>query len=255
MELKKIKFEKTTSIISFLFVFTVFISCLILIFTKTQPQSIVPYSIYFVPAVHALCAVLSFIMIFKFYYPIMFFMLQLESAICILTNFEILGIFFYYIAVFLIFIIYYQTKPVKYVVCICYSIHLLLLLFTINYGWPRFVIDLFTSFYMMAIYLWLYNLLKVRFSCFKPSMIMSNSTIGDRIPGTVLKLSEFELTERQVNFILDYVNNNLSYNDLTEKYYVSLSTVKKEFAEVFKVFGVTKNDELKLLLLQYVVEK
>jgi len=86
-------------------------------------------------------------------------------------------------------------------------------------------------------------------------MIMENSTIGSKIPGTELKLSDYDLTERQVNFIYDYINNNLTYNDLTEKYYVSLSTVKKEFADVFKIFGVTKNDELKLLLLQYVVEK
>ena len=84
---------------------------------------------------------------------------------------------------------------------------------------------------------------------------MNNSTIGEKIPGTKLKLSDYNLSERQISFTLDFINNNLSYNDLTEKYYVSLSTVKKEFAEVFKIFGVTKNDELKLLLLQYVVEK
>lgn len=255
MELKKIKFEKTTSILSFLFILSVFTVNIVSIFFKTEPTAIIPYSIIIVPLMHGICTILCFILIFNFYYPILFACFQIESLVCILTNFEILGIFFYYISIFLIFIIYYQTKPVKYIVCICYAFHHLFLAITYKYGLFRFMVNEFTSVYMLSIFLWLYNLLKVRFSCFKPSMIMENSTIGSKIPGTELKLSDYDLTERQVNFIYDYINNNLTYNDLTEKYYVSLSTVKKEFADVFKIFGVTKNDELKLLLLQYVVEK
>ena len=255
MELKKVKYERATSIISFLFVFSVFIGNIVIISLNAEPKIIIPAIRYCIPVIHGICSILSFIIIFKFSYAILFSMLQLESIICIITKLEILGIFFYFISIFLIFLIYYQTKPVKYIVCISYAIHIFLLGCTFTYGWQNFLLNVFTSCYMFVLFLWVYNLLKVKFSCFKPSMIMNNSTIGEKIPGTKLKLSDYNLSERQISFTLDFINNNLSYNDLTEKYYVSLSTVKKEFAEVFKIFGVTKNDELKLLLLQYVVEK
>ena len=44
------------------------------------------------------------------------------------------------------------------------------------------------------------------------------------------------------------------YKELSEKYYVSISTVKKIFADIFKVFEVNNIEELRLLLLQYQVE-
>ena len=58
-----------------------------------------------------------------------------------------------------------------------------------------------------------------------------------------------------MDFILDNLHENCSYKDLSEKYFVSLSTVKKDFSELFKIFGVTKLEELHLLLLQYKVTK
>lgn len=255
MELKRIKFERATSILSFLFVFSILIGNLVLIKLGAKPVCTIPYARIFIPIIHGICSIVAFILIFKFDYIILYFLFQVESLVCIITRYEILGIFFFFISIFLIFIIYYQTRPVKYIVCVSYAVHLCALAYTFTYGWTNFLIAVFTSFYMFVVYFWLYNLLKVRFACFKPSMIMNNSTIGDKLPGTTLYLSEFNLTERQISFVLDFVNNNLTYNDLTEKYYVSLSTVKKEFTEVFKIFGVTKNDELKLLLLQYVIEK
>jgi len=55
--------------------------------------------------------------------------------------------------------------------------------------------------------------------------------------------------------ILDNIQNNLSYKQLSEKYFVSVSTVKKDFSEVFQVFEVTKLEELHLLLLRYQVSR
>lgn len=55
--------------------------------------------------------------------------------------------------------------------------------------------------------------------------------------------------------MFDYINNGLNYKDLSDKYYVSLSTVKKEFTDIYKIFNVTKLEELHILLLQYVVDK
>ena len=47
----------------------------------------------------------------------------------------------------------------------------------------------------------------------------------------------------------------MSYKEISEKYYVSISTVKKIFAEVFKIFNVSNIEELRILLLQYQVKE
>ena len=74
-------------------------------------------------------------------------------------------------------------------------------------------------------------------------------------PGTEIQLSSLGMTERQVNFIYDYIMENLNYKELSEKYHVSLSTVKREFTEVYKIIGVTKLEELHILLIQYKISK
>ena len=51
------------------------------------------------------------------------------------------------------------------------------------------------------------------------------------------------------------MRNKLSYKELSEKYFVSISTVKKIFADIFKIFNVSNIEELRLLLLQYQVEE
>ena len=74
-------------------------------------------------------------------------------------------------------------------------------------------------------------------------------------PGTAISLSDFKLSERQINFVLANLHRNLSYKEISEEYFVSVSTVKKEFAEVYKVFNVSKLEELRILLLQYQIEE
>ena len=106
----------------------------------------------------------------------------------------------------------------------------------------------------MVFYLWIYNILKQKFSCYIPSNVSKNTTITNCNKGDVLKLSDFGLTEMQMNFVLANLHEGLSFKEISEKFFVSLSVVKHEFVKVYKIFSVDNLHELRLLLLQYQVK-
>ena len=97
--------------------------------------------------------------------------------------------------------------------------------------------------------------MKAKLSCFIPNNVANNDVLNGKQPGSRIKLSDYSLTERQITFVLENVHNNLSYKDISDKYNVSVSLVKKVFSEVYKVFNVSKLEELRILLLQYQIEK
>lgn len=72
--------------------------------------------------------------------------------------------------------------------------------------------------------------------------------------GSVLKLRDYALSERQRAFIIGSIKNGETYEKLGEKYYVSTSVVKKDMAAACKYFGVANREALRILLLQYRVE-
>ena len=92
-------------------------------------------------------------------------------------------------------------------------------------------------------------------SCLFPQNVRENNTIIGKPAGSTISLSEYGLNERQSNFVIENIHNKLSYKEISEKYFVSISTVKKIFAEVFKIFNVSNIEELRILLLQYQVKE
>ena len=65
---------------------------------------------------------------------------------------------------------------------------------------------------------------------------------------------DFGLTKRQINFLKDYMYTKLSYKEIAEKYVVSISTVKKDMADIFCKFNVKNINELYFLLSQFVIK-
>ena len=72
--------------------------------------------------------------------------------------------------------------------------------------------------------------------------------------GSTLKLSNYELSERQIAFILGSIKQGETYEVLGNRYYVSTSVVKKDMAAACKYFGVANREALRILLLQYKLE-
>ena len=74
------------------------------------------------------------------------------------------------------------------------------------------------------------------------------------LKGSILKLSDYELSERQIAFILGSIKQGETYESLANRYYVSTSVVKKDMAAACKYFGVANREALRILLLQYKLE-
>ncbi|MCR4735536.1 MAG: hypothetical protein K5829_11085 [Treponema sp.] len=218
-------------------------------------KSIIPYSSIVIPVTHIICCGLSFICIIKPIYPLNVIICFVESILTVLTNTEILGVFLFYTGIIIFWLNDIITVKKKIYLIIFFALHILSIFLGYTHGWVHTLITFGSSIFMLSFILWIYTILKERFSCFLPTNVTHNNILGSKQPGSELSLSSYGLTERQINLVLDYVYNNLSYKALSEKYALSHSLVKKEFNEVFQIFKVSKIEELYILLLQYQLKK
>ena len=227
--------------------------------SKGDKYSILPRTDLILPTVHLVCCLSSFICIFFPIFPLNFFICMMESTITILCGTEILGVFLFYASLVIILVenkfnFRLQLSSILLTTAL-FVVHLVTIFFSYPHGWVRTLIAFGSTMFIGAFFTWIYAYLKEKFSCFFPTNVTKNETIGVRIPGSELKLSEYGLTERQINLVIDYIYCNMNYKKLSEKYAMSLSLVKKEFNEVFKIFNVSKIEELYILLLQYQLKK
>ena len=250
-----LKTERIVSFIGFIFLLAAFICTLFLNGDKNSIINIFIDSKILWIVVHSICAILCLFTFFKPNFRLFSIILFIESNTTILTNFEHLGIFFFYGMIALELISGYLKNKGKYLIIIQFIIHLICIILIYPHGLPRVIIALCTSFFYLTFFTWLYQLVKIKFSCLIPASITLNSVLKNKQVGSTISLSKYGLTERQINLTLDYINLKLSYKDLSEKYNMSVSTVKKDFSEIFKIFGVTKIEDLLILLLQYQITK
>ena len=235
--MKKDKYiiEKIVLIFSVFFMALVNVLCYYFIFTGQSNNRLIPFSTYVLPTVHGLVFLGTIYICFRYNYLIQFFLFHVAEVIIILNR--------------------YEKKDYKIFLITSLSIHIICIVLTIFDSWTYGLVHLFSSLLMLICFLWFYEILKVKFACFTPTSLKNESVLSNIKQGSNIFLSDYGLTERQINFVFDYINNGLNYKDLSDKYYVSLSTVKKEFTDIYKIFNVTKLEELHILLLQYVVDK
>lgn len=215
----------------------------------------IPYLNLIYPITHILCFILGLIVLFTENKQLFFLVLQIESLISLTSEYALIGIFLFHTSIFIIYIDYYEIKKAHNVIKICFVLHGFVLLYNFFIHWEKAVLYLLSTVLTYFIFNYITDLLRTKYSCFIPTTVTKQSKLSNIKPGNKIKLSELGLNERQCNFLYDYVINNLNYNNLTDKYNVSLSTVKKEFADSYKILGVNKLEELHILLLQYQIEK
>ena len=250
MEKRWITTERVVAITASVFLSVAFIVSIII---GGEPKCIIPHTEIFIPCVHLVCVTLAIICIFVPRFYLQFMIMQIESVLTILTALPFLGIFLFYGSVFIFMCQQYTMKHIIRALSFFGVIHVIALVLTYPHGVPMTFVTIACSIFYASFFVWIYVILKTKFSCFTPSRISYHSTISNKLPGTELKLLDFKLNERQRTFIIENLHNQISYKALSEKYNVSVSTVKKEFSHIFDVFGVSKQEELHLLLLQYQV--
>ncbi len=250
MNKKWITIERVVAIFACIFLILSIIS---LHFSDTM-RSAIPHSTTILLVVHTISFFLALYCVFKPNFSIEITILQVESIFTILTGLAPLGIFLFYGSVFIFFCKKSSTKNTKTKLLIALIIHILVIFATFVQGLLYTFMTLICSFFYCAFFIWIYFILKTRFSIFTPTKVIENSTIVEKLPGTKINLSDYNLTERQKQFTIENIKNNLSYNEISDKYNVSISLVKKEFRAIFQIFGVSKKEELRLLLLQYEID-
>ena len=249
MDRNRINSGRVVAVVGFVFLLTATIISILLdgdpnsIIEKIAPTAIV------IPIVHGICLILTIVCIIKPSPFIMVSILLLESELTILTNYEELGIFFFYAALILILCKDILSNKDKKHLFGMFGLHLLTLLLTYTHGVVYMLVSIGYSMF------WIYSILKAKLSCLIPQNVRENNTVIGKPAGSVISLSDYNLNERQRTFLMEHIHDKTSYKELSEKHFVSLSTVKKEFADIFRVFNVSNIEELRILLLQYQVKE
>ena len=146
---------------------------------------------------------------------------------------------------------YFTTNAKKKLIpfIICWIITLFSL---IPFGMQRFILGLVISAFFAGFYAYIYKKLEGYISVFAPIKSIESESLPEK--GTLLNLADYGLTERQVKLVEDYMDHRLSYKELANKYYISISSVKKDMVSVFVKFGVKNINELYIVLSQYIIK-
>lgn len=260
MKTNKTHMERVIASVGSIFVFVSFLASIFLDGDKNSILELIPirfnghpFTSILLPVLHGTTFIIGLSCVIKPGIKREYTVLLVESCITILTNYEQLGIFFFYVAVVLIIIDFQFSKKafiISYILCV---IHVICILLIYTHGWAVTFVALFTSFFYGTFFISIYKFLKSEF-CLVPANVTENEILKT-VRGKTLSLSDFKLSERQINLVYDCLNDSLNYKDLSEKYFISVSTVKKDFTDVFHVFNVDNLNELKMLLIQFQITK
>lgn len=255
MNKNRISSERVVAVVGLVFLLVAGIISLLL---NGDPNSIIEFiapTKVVIPIVHFSCVVLAIVFLINQNLYVMISIFLIESELTILTHYEQLGIFFFYAAVILLLCKNLIKTKARSKLLHLFLFHIITLVLTYTHGIKYMLINLSYSIFCFAFYMWIYTSLKAKLSCIFPQNVRENNTIIGKPAGSPISLTDYNLNERQRTFVIENIHNKLSYKEISEKYFVSVSTVKKIFAEVFKIFNVSNIEELRILLLQYQVKE
>jgi DNA-binding CsgD family transcriptional regulator len=255
---KKKKFWSPARIATFCGTFALATATIMNIVCGVDFSSILPHEQIVIPVVNGICTVLCFLL---FLSPsnlsLQLAILIPESIFTTLSGYDVLGNFLYMAIILYLFCSgFFRTKS-KQKIVLLFSIWFLVLLTLENFGWNRVIFADVIFIFMFSFFLCLYDMLRDQLCFLLPTSEINRSEDSVVLPpaGSALRLSNYGLTERQINLVLDTLESTVTYTELGEKYYTSPSAIKKNMSKVYKIFGVKNKEMLKILLLQYKVYK
>jgi hypothetical protein len=220
-----------------------------------DPRTLIPFPRITVPLINGICTMLCIPLIINpGYSSLEITVLFVQSISTVMTGNEILGAFLYSAMVIILFCGGMFKKHGRVKILILILSWNCILPGVIPYGPARVITAYTVSFFMTVFYACTYEKLKVMLVQLLPPQHKSDA-ISFPAPGRELYLSKYGLSDRQIKFTLEYLKGGINYRSLSTKYYVSVSTVKKDMAAIFRVFGVSDREELHIFLLQYIVRE
>lgn len=176
----------------------------------------------------------------------------LESIFTVMIGYEMLGIFLYAFTLLMMFawgfFVYKFKRKIFYALLLWISI----LLTLIPFGIDRFFFALGVSLFNLSVYFCVYSLLYSKLSHLFPEVIMStNKNITIPKPGSILIFQDYPFTTRQIMCIYLMMHGYTSYKAMSDKLAISVSVIKKEMLDIYRIFGVQNREMLYIALSQY----
>ena len=218
--------------------------------------SAIPYITWIKAVVNAFCICLSVILVVcpekKLLTYIVFFV---EAGNAVLVGFIGIGTSLFCIGIVLCFINgeFAVNRNKKVIMLGAYWMLITITIYPVL-GLTFVIFEIMGTLFGLTVCAVLYQKLEAKLSY----LLLPNETVTPAITlppkGSILKLSDYELSERQIAFILGSIKDGQTYEALGNRYYVSTSVVKKDMAAACKYFGAANREALRILLLQYKLE-
>ena len=249
-----------------------FFGMLVLIVASVMSYNHTPAHLSIIPkpestifAINTLSAFLAFMLvIFPENWMAACLLMFLQSITTTLTGYDTLGTFLYAGFVILLFVNGFFKSMLKTKITVLILIWILVLsgygYYALNNtdfgsrGIYRLALEISVSIFFFGFYYYVYKKLEALLVTLVPAKPVQISNLNLPVPGSDLHLADFNLSERQIKLVLEYLSSEKSYSELGEQFFISTSTVKKDMTEVFNKFGVSNIKDLHILLLQYIVK-
>ncbi|UTC57838.1 hypothetical protein ABK01_05915 [Treponema sp. OMZ 305] len=219
-------------------------------------ESVIPYMNLIKAALNAFCVCLSIILIVhpekKLLTYIVFFV---EAGNAVLVGFMGIGTSLFCIGIIICFVNgeFAVNRKKKVILLGAYWLLVTITIYPVL-GFAFVIFEILGTLFGLTVCVALYQKLEGKLSY----LLLPDETITTAITlppkGSTLKLSDYELSERQIAFILGSIKQGETYEALGNRYHVSTSVVKKDMAAACKYFGVANREALRILLLQYKLE-
>lgn len=219
-------------------------------------NTILRYPQITVPIVNFSSCIFCLILLFlkTEHYKLEILLCFVQSIFTTITGYETIGAFLYSAIIIILFINKFFVSHFYLKVFSLLIIWLCITLGLIPISVERFFLIIAVSIFFCSFYLFVFDKLKNQLSVFLPSNETFISKIKMPAPGSKLNLQDYDLSDRQIMLIKEYLVSQKSYAQLSNKFNIGLSTVKRDMSMAFERFGVKDIKRLHILLLQYEIE-
>ena len=170
--------------------------------------TIIPFRTTIVPIINGATAFLCFILLFiKENYRLQSLILFIQGICTAITGYEILGAFLYSAMFVILFVNKFFTTNTKKKLIILVCIWILTIFSLLVISYTRFITVLIISFFFATFYAYIYKKTEDILSIFVPTKtnFLSNNALPKQ--GEELFLSKFDLSERQIILLKDFIKN------------------------------------------------
>ncbi len=216
--------------------------------------SFLPRPEYVIPSVNALGALVClFLLIFPRFKLLQSLVLFAQGITMTLNNLIFLGTFLYSAGVIFLFCNGFLKERSKKRLAAVLGVWFATLFVMLPQNFLKFCMVFAYSLFVSFFYFYVYASVRKDLLSLFPITAMTLSSVEMPELGQELHLERYQLTDRQIFLVQEYITTRKTYKELAETLKISESTVKKDMTDVFEKLGVQNIASLNVLLSQYKV--